>query len=325
MGSLRVIYIGGWGRSGSSVLANLLGSHINAVSIGELRYVWDRGVLEQRLCGCGSKMPDCDFWEKSFESADVPLTGETAREQTRAVGRRAIMRQTLALVTGREKHYRQQRRGPLGRLLRVYRAAGRVADVPVLVDASKSPPYAINLLDAKGVEIYFLHLVRDPRAVAYSWARKRASKDARGDYLPQYSVLKCVIYWYVFNLLGLYFRKRRGVQYRLLRYEDFASRPRATIDEILRDNGLPTDGLQWQDNQTARVVPQHSISGNPSRFDTGVVGIKPDEEWRRGMSAPRRWLVTLLCAPLLPMFGYRMNPRAQTVFREIPEPVDADG
>jgi hypothetical protein len=325
MDSVRVIYIGGWGRSGSSVLANLLGSHPEAASIGEPRYLWDRGVLDQRKCGCGSKVPDCGFWTQSFAQAAVPLTAEIALEQTRSVGSRAILRQMLAQIFGRVGQYRQRRRPELGRLLRIYRAAARVADASVLVDASKSPPYAINLLDAENIELYFLHLVRDPRAVAHSWARKRASKDAPGDYLPRYSVLKCILYWYVFNLAGLYFRRRRGVRYRLLRYEDFASQPRETVEMILRENDLPAEGLDWDNSHTARVAPQHSISGNPSRFDTGVVGITPDEEWRSAMSAPRRWLVTLLCAPLLPVFGYRFNARARPACRKLTRAVDADG
>jgi hypothetical protein len=325
MDSVRVIYIGGWGRSGSSVLANLLGSHPKAASIGELRYVWDRGVLDKRRCGCGSNVPECEFWTQSFAQAEVPLSAEVALEQTKSVGSRAILRQIFAQISGRAGRYRQRRRIELGRLLRVYRAAARVADASVLIDASKSPPYAINLLDAENIELYFLHLVRDPRAVAHSWSRKRASKDAPGDYLPRYSVLKCILYWYVFNLAGLYFRRRRGVRYRLLRYEDFSYQPRETVEAVLRENDLSAEGLDWHNSHTARVVPQHSISGNPSRFDTGVIRIKPDEEWRSAMSAPRRWLVTLLCAPLLPVFGYRFDARALPACSKLPEAVDADG
>ena len=324
MDRVRVIYVGGWGRSGSSMLANVLGSHPEAASIGELRYLWDRGMLDQRRCGCGSNVPDCDFWTQCVERAGISTDDEVAREQTRTVGSRAILRQMLALITGRLENYRNKRVEPLDRLTRLYRSAADVAGARVLVDASKSPPYAINLLDEGQFELYFLHLVRDPRAVAYSWARKRASKDAPGDYLPRYSVLRCVLYWYIFNLLGLFFRGRRGVSYRLVRYEDLASNPRATIEEILRDNGLPCDGLDWQNSQTVHVSPQHSVSGNPSRFDTGVVRIRRDEEWRGAMSGPRRWLVTLFCAPLLPIFGYTLNPRPLPARSDLPEAVDAE-
>ena len=35
-----VLYIGGWGRSGSTLLSHLLGGLDGMVSVGELRYVW---------------------------------------------------------------------------------------------------------------------------------------------------------------------------------------------------------------------------------------------------------------------------------------------
>ena len=40
MSTVPVLYIGGWGRSGSTLLAHLLGGLDRMVAVGELRYVW---------------------------------------------------------------------------------------------------------------------------------------------------------------------------------------------------------------------------------------------------------------------------------------------
>ncbi|MBA3432215.1 MAG: hypothetical protein H0U16_12145, partial [Actinobacteria bacterium] len=51
---LKVLFIMGWTRSGSTILDNLLGEVEGFFSTGELHYLWRRGLLEGRLCSCGA-------------------------------------------------------------------------------------------------------------------------------------------------------------------------------------------------------------------------------------------------------------------------------
>ncbi|RMF96611.1 MAG: sulfotransferase family protein [Gammaproteobacteria bacterium] len=307
MPPLKIIYIGGWGRSGSSLLANVLGSYAQLASVGELRYLWDRGLIENKRCGCGQPFRDCDFWPAALADAGLPAAAGAAARFAARVGSRATLAQIRALLTGSIEHYQRRHAGEIARLRALYLAAARRAGVDTLVDASKTPPYVINLLGQPGVELCFLHLLRDPRAVAWSWSRRRASGEADDDYLPRYSAFKCALYWNAFNLFALAFRKRPGVRYLRLRYEDFARAPRASVERILREFGCAPDGLDWEGPRSLEVQPQHSISGNPSRFRTGTVTIRADEEWRNRLPAARRRLVTTLCAPLLPVFGYPLR------------------
>src|SRR5690348_4870275 len=48
-----VLYLGGLGRSGTAVLERVLGELPGACSVGELVYLWERGVLRGETCGCG--------------------------------------------------------------------------------------------------------------------------------------------------------------------------------------------------------------------------------------------------------------------------------
>src|SRR6476469_754930 len=54
-----VLFIAGWGRSGSTLLDRMLGQVPGVFSAGELRDIWDRGVREDRLCGCGQPFHEC--------------------------------------------------------------------------------------------------------------------------------------------------------------------------------------------------------------------------------------------------------------------------
>ncbi len=65
----QVLYVGSWGRSGSTLLDLMLGQIPGFFSVGELRYLWERGLSERQLCGCGAPVPECPFWAAVLEEA----------------------------------------------------------------------------------------------------------------------------------------------------------------------------------------------------------------------------------------------------------------
>jgi hypothetical protein len=60
---VKVAFIGGWGRSGSTLLASMLGEVPRMTPVGELRYIWERGLHDDELCGCGERFGECPFWQ----------------------------------------------------------------------------------------------------------------------------------------------------------------------------------------------------------------------------------------------------------------------
>ena len=60
--STKVLYIAGSGRSGSTILDNILGELDGFVSAGEVRFLWERGMRDDRTCACGEPFSSCPFW-----------------------------------------------------------------------------------------------------------------------------------------------------------------------------------------------------------------------------------------------------------------------
>ncbi|MGH2812195.1 MAG: hypothetical protein ACRDI1_05730, partial [Actinomycetota bacterium] len=91
---VRVLYIGGAGRSGSTLLDLMLGQLPGFFAAGELKYVWDRGLLRNELCGCGSSFRECPFWTavgtEAFGGWDALDAAEVSRLAT-AVDRHACL------------------------------------------------------------------------------------------------------------------------------------------------------------------------------------------------------------------------------------------
>jgi hypothetical protein len=64
-----ILYIGGHGRSGSTILAQTLGQIPGFVNVGEVWQVWYRGFRENERCGCGQPFYSCEFWRAVGDEA----------------------------------------------------------------------------------------------------------------------------------------------------------------------------------------------------------------------------------------------------------------
>lgn len=62
--AVRVIYIIGAGRSGSTLLDTVLASHPDVVGVGELVNLHSAGWTSNEVCACGKLGTECDFWTR---------------------------------------------------------------------------------------------------------------------------------------------------------------------------------------------------------------------------------------------------------------------
>src|SRR3954451_18343438 len=68
---IKVLFVTGAARSGTTLVDLLLSQVPGITAVGELRYLWQRGLLERRLCGCGSPVPECVFWQAVLDTAGL--------------------------------------------------------------------------------------------------------------------------------------------------------------------------------------------------------------------------------------------------------------
>ena len=184
----------------------------------------------------------------------------------------------------------------------VYSTVASVTGSRVLVDSSKCPMYGLLLRGVPGVRLHVVHLVRDSRAVAWSGQRKRRRPEiVDGDaYQATYTSLQSSYEWTVRNALAEMLG-RGAADYARLTYEAFVSRPEATVRDIRRriDAGIATTASSPMNDR-----PNHTVGGNPMRFSTSGMTIRPDLEWHEAFRGADRSLVTALTSPLLRRYGY---------------------
>lgn len=300
---IRVLYIGGYGRSGSTVLDLLLGATQGLFSAGELRHVWNRSFALDHPCGCGRRFRECGFWTQVVERAFGSfrnLDAEAVVRLKRSVDR---IKYIPHLLSPRPASRYAARLDAYGEILsQLYEGIRSTAGCKVIVDSSKDPSYAFLLARLPAVELHVLHLVRDSRAVAFSWSRKRRMPGTPDGLMPRFSPVVSAFRWNVYNA-PFHLLRNRAATYRLLRYEDFVRDPQSTVKRILQ--GLGTFAPPCVDEEgTVRLGTNHTVTGNPLRFRRGRIRLRLDEEWRVAMPRLDRAAVSVLTFPLLLRYGY---------------------
>lgn len=170
-----MLYIAGFGRSGSTLLGNVLGEVEGLFSVGELRQVWEYGFLGNKVCGCGAPFHECKVWRPVVDEAFGGIGGVDPRGMIRLRESWARTKHIPLMLTPPGRQLVERRLAEyLDVLGRLYKAIRAVTGSRVIVDSSKFPSYGYLLGMVPSVDLYAVHLVRDPRAVAYSWQRKRS-------------------------------------------------------------------------------------------------------------------------------------------------------
>lgn len=305
--SVRVLYIGGAGRSGTTIVSTILGQSPGVFAAGELRYAWERGIGGDHRCGCGETFSSCPVWsgvmDAAFGTAGPPDPAAVHEEMLSRLRILRVPRGLLRSVAGRAvvPYHRHD-----AAIRRLYGAVADVEGVDVVVDSSKSPVYAQLLARLPDVEVTVLTVVRDPRAGAFSWRRTKTTGDRDdGATMERLEVWRSALVWTVwYALLDLWFPA--GTDHMVLRYEDFVADPEGSIRGVLDRLGR-IEGPRFDVDGTVILRPTHTVAGNPNRHSTGPVHLRSDDEWKTAMPWRDRALCALLTSPLLRRYGYRFG------------------
>jgi hypothetical protein len=297
---IRVLYIGGPSRSGSTVLSQILGEIPGFFNAGELLNIWDRGIKHQGVCSCGNSVENCPVWGKvtqaitrnpAFDNVDVLIA---LRDKLARSGKMPLNIKNKLSKPAAD----QDSRVYLENLAYLYRSIANFTGCRILVDSSKNVGYAYYLMKTGIIDLYFVHFIRDARATAYSWMHKK------GD-LYQLDPFRSSKTWNSRNLMAEIIGRQMKGKYLRLRYEDFVRMPQKAVQDIMMMLKEPRGSANefFISDQEVRLSPSHLIYGNPDRFKSGVVRLKYDGKWKQ-MGLRDKITVTAITWPFLIRYGY---------------------
>lgn len=299
-----LLYIGGFGRSGSTLLERILGAHSRVLGLGEIEQVTRRADIEDVLCSCGEPLRRCRVWGPVLSTLRGEFDFATVRrEQDRAdswfPGRLAgkapggdayseydrFNRRLFELLTQRGSH-----------------------EKPVLIDSSKTA--RVNALRPASlvradIDIRFLHLVRDGRGCMWSYlntgSNRRLEAVGRGHVsLPG---LRTAFSWRLANCAAERFGEKRSESYLRVRYEDLTSDTERTLRSIGEFVGLDLEDEIRALRTGKPLAAVHQVAGNRMRTSERL-RIAADRSWESHLSSRHRLLFRLVDGRLARRFGY---------------------
>lgn len=299
---VRVLYIAGTGRTGSTVVGNILGQVPGCASLGEIRYVWERGVVEDRLCGCGEAFSSCPVWQHALADA-FPEGSPDPRRAAASLGALLRVRRLRELREALTSGPTAEMRAEIDRLTPLYRALSEHVGAGVIVDGSKLPTYALLLEMAEGIDLHVLHLVRDPRAVAFSWRRMKELKDgSTRTHMLRQSTWRASTLWNLWNGTVEDVWGGNDARYRRVGYEGVMADPGRLLDEVLAFVGV--EGNVPVEGNTVLLDATHTVAGNPNRLERGPRTLRLDEAWRDSMASHDRILCSAITRTRRKRYGY---------------------
>ncbi len=248
----KILYIAGSGRSGSTLLASLLGELEGFFNAGEASRHLFAYKFRPLPCGCGSELSTCSFWKNIVSFIPSPPAKKIARKFMR------IRCYPFLISLFRTKKI-QSNFNDLGKQLQeMYRQISLKANCGVIVDSSKTPDFAYILSQFSDVEIFVLHLVREPWGVVSSWRKPK-------DYLRSQSVVRVSLGWMVNNLMIELFRLKK-IRYQRVFYEELTQHPKKTLRRIIKFMKVEDKSLDFIQNSHAFIHNQHILGSNPDKL-----------------------------------------------------------
>jgi len=286
----KVIYLTGWGRSGSTLLNRLLVGE-NVVGVGELRLLWQRGVVKRQDCSCGHLWDECTLWDPVVRS----VLGERADSDAIAAAKKLhkLGKRAARIIARRPDHLDGAPAQYAAVLGEVYQAIADQTGARVIIDSSKHPAQAM-LARASGADVTVVHLVRDPRGVVWSHQRAKAPPPgATANTTQQHGPIYVATRWTVRNS----FIDRTVMPDLRVRYEDMVAETSSTTEKIFTAAGVdvPPEGGGYE----------HLIAGNPNRFETTRPKVLlEDAEWRDAQPARQKRLIRLIAGRTMRRYEY---------------------
>jgi len=327
-GDIRVVYVMGAGRSGSTVLDTILGNHPAVFSTGEMVHIYRDEALHRANCSCGKPRDACGVWSE-VRACWSELTGLKSMGQHQPLLRKFTRVSRLGLLQWFRLNPRngsQQFQDCLAQTQATYQAIAAVTGRRVIVESSKNPLRARLLCLTPGLDVRLVHLVRDVRGVA--WSRRKALEQSRDAGVPHdmrpTPITAAAVYWQVMNELServrSAFPERPAAR---IHYEEFVADPGRILADIGCIAGVDYSDVAAKLAAGEPFAPGHLYAGNRVRTG-GPIRLRCDTEWTSRLTSSQQRLLWLLCGHRLRHYGYLRHGQVSTPDRMEADPSATD-
>lgn len=308
--SSELVFILSEVRSGSTLLAQLLGAHSGITSVGEMQWLRAYDLDDRRLynpphdllCSCGQTFADCSFWQAVVRELPTPVRemqmmpkffgwmGVGSGDQP--VHHRAVRRSLEVFPTlYRLRSVQRLLGGPqVGQdNLAVLDTVQKLTKARAVVDTSKVIFRFRSIYEECRPRIRVIELYRDYRAVAHSQLKRGIPvEDSARTWALKVRQIKAMT------------ADLPPSQLMTLKYEDLCREPEVELAGV-----CDFLGLEFEQTMLARATEDiHDLGGSPSKFQTDRRAIVLDEEYLNKLTDEHKKRMRELVGAEADMCGY---------------------
>jgi hypothetical protein len=274
MSDLKLLYIAGYGRSGSTLLSIALDNLPGVVALGEVAKLHMYIGTDGRECSCGSDYPECPFWGEVLDR----LPGGVDHIRKMGQYQSSFEPWNAMWISSDRREWHQY----MKYVSRFLRTTAECAGARLLVDSSKSVHTcmwrALTLNQISDVEVYIVHLVRSAEEVVASCKKGRnidieLGRDGRSGTSAAAVGLGG---WITANLAARHARtavsEKRSI---VLKYNDFVQSPQKELLRVARMLNPYGCTLKSSNIRDSKLEVGHMVGGNRMSRVNSEVYIDP--------------------------------------------------
>ena len=301
---IRVLYLLGAARSGSTVLSAILGTHPEITAVGELSRLTLDVKGEPRVCSCGELIWQCERWHQVREDWTPRLEPWTINDYTHTLAQYSRPAQAPRLLWA-QKRVSPVLQALLDSTLSLLESTQRAFRRSIIVDSSKSLTRALMYSMIPNLDLRIVHLIRDVRGFVWSQSKRRPRSSDTGlaTGLALGRALWLGTRWNLTNLSCEWAATRADRPRMKLRYEAFVTSPRTTLLPLGEFMGVDLKSVVEHVEGGREVDFAHLVSGSLIRH-SDPVRVELDQIWRDTLTASQRRLIWLAGLPLSSLYRY---------------------
>lgn len=301
---MKILYVAGYGRSGSTVLERVLASHPRVFGGGELNSVID--LLDPQGAGdTPYAIEEDQLWTDIAD--EIRQQFPDGRDVRRLQQEFQSLSSIRGYLFGHGTQRRNQFRDYIDALTNAI-AARIHADADYLVDSSKTARVTVfkplALAKVAGREVKVIHLVRDGRGCIWSVLKGSNRKIKLGvNPKVRFAGIRSSVHWLMANLGAQLYAWLLPGNYIRLRYEDFVAKPGKSLLKLSEFLDLDLSEQIQTIESGASFPATQQIAANRSKG--GALVLRADEDWKSQLGLAHRLLFWLVDWPLALFYGYR--------------------
>jgi hypothetical protein len=282
------IYLIGAGRSGTTLLASILGNNKEVICLGELHQFWDY-LLADSDCSCGQPLSKCPTWSVMYSYYHKNYSLEQLKEIQSTHSKWEGHSQFFSALLRQNNSYTNQWN-------EFYSLVRKYHPEKTLLDSSKYVSRGLRLQRSKEMDMKYIYMVRDVRGVIYSFG-----KNVQTPKKP----LPTIVYYVLINLITSFAVWKIGAKNTFrLRYEDLIANPSKELERLASFLELDlSEQINKLEQEKTFQIP-HIVGGNRLKKESKIK-LKPDIAWQNNLSFILKQMAYLLSFPFMLINRYR--------------------